>query len=315
MYYNKFISQPIKLLEYAKILKSEKIKKINYFKINKINILEFISIKDKNAYNFLLLYLRKVLSDSGFIRHIDRFINKTTQENFIFLKEQYQKFIIGNTPINTKTEVNRIFPKVLNIFSVEKRVDGSIKGHLSKRKIYYSDLMYNRTNFRDLKKEKSISRQEAKILKDERRPYEEYNDYLIKKAINFIKKKYKKSEVKDAFSGGPAIYVHHIFPKNEFREIADYLENLIKLTSEQHCAHAHPQGNTQIINKDYQLICLLSKSESIERSLIKGEFCYSKNSYIFVINTGLKLNIKKRLSEKLSFDEIRKELILIYKAL
>lgn len=318
--YDKFIAQPIKLLEYAKILEAKKVDNANYFKIKNLDILEFISIKEKNAYLFLAIYLRKVLTNSSFIKFIDKFIKKAkkdtaTKEDFTFLKEKYQQFIIGNTPINGEVEVNRIFPKVLNIFSVENNTLGSIEGYLSKRNIYYTDLMYNRTNFRDLEKTKGTSRQEAETLKKRRKPYEEYNDYLIQKATTFIKKKYKDSEVRDAFASGSAVYVHHIFPKNEFLEIAHYLENLIKLTSEQHYTHAHPKGNTQIINKDYQAVCLLSKSESIENSLIKGEFCYSKNNLIFIINTGLKLGGKERLSEKFSFKEIREKIKTIYKSL
>ncbi len=318
--YNKVAGQPIKTLEYANILKTTKKGRKNYFKIKNLELLEYISIKDKNAYLFLTIYLRKVLSDSGFIKYIDDFLKKalkgqTTKENFNFLKEKYEIFIIGNTKINGKTEVRRIFTKVLNIFSAENNTPGTIKGHLSKRNIYYQDLMYNRINFRDLEKEKGISRTEAKISKKDQKAYEEYNDYLVRKAINFIKKKYKESEIKDSFGSGPAVYVHHIFPKNEFPEIAHYLENLIKLTSEQHYTHAHPKGNTQIINKDYQLVCLLSKSESIEKSLIKGEFYYSKPNLIFVINAGLNLENKNKLSNKLTFQAIKNELKTKYKIL
>jgi len=318
--YNKLAGQPIKTLEYANILETIKRGRKNYFKIKNFELLEYISIKDKNAYLFLTIYLRKVLSDSGFIKYINEFIKKAlngqiTKENFNFLKEKYETFIIGNTKINGKTEVRRIFTKVLNVFSAENNTLGTIKGHLSNRNIYYQDLMYNRINFRDLEKEKGISRTEAKISKKDQKAYEEYNDYLIRKAMNFIKKKYKESEIKDSFGSGPAVYVHHIFPKNEFPEIAHYLENLIKLTSEQHYSYAHPKGNIRIIDKDYQLICLLAKSESIEKSLIQGEFYYSKPSLIFVINTGLNLEDKKKFSNKLTFQAIKNELKTKYKIL
>ncbi len=133
--------------------------------------------------------------------------------------------------------------------------------------------------------------------------------------MDLIKKKYKESEIKDSFGNGPAVYVHHIFPKNEFPEISHYLENLIKLTSEQHYSYAHPKGNTHIINKDYQLVCLLAKSDSIEKSLIKGEFYYSKPNFIFVINTGLNLESKQKISDSLTFKDIRKELKTKYKIL
>ncbi len=316
--YDKFIAQPIKTLEYANILETIKKGKTNYFKIKNFELLEYISIKDRNAYLFLVTYLRKVLTDSDFIKYIDNFIDKAvrdkvSKEDFSFLKEKYEKFIIGNTKINGKTEVRRIFTKVLNIFSVENSTLGTLKGHLSNRNIYYQDLMYNRTNFRDLEKEKRFSRLEAKSTKEEQKSYEDYNDYLVRKAMDFIKKKCKESEIKDSFGKGPAVYVHHIFPKNEFPEIAHYLENLIKLTSEQHYSYAHPKGNTQIINKDYQLICLLAKSESIEKSLIQGEFYYSKINFIFVINTGLLLEKENKFEQSLNFKTIREKLKTYYK--
>lgn len=58
-----------------------------------------------------------------------------------------------------------------------------------------------------------------------------------------------RSEITDAMSiGQQATHMHHIFPKNEFPVIADYVENLIALTSGQHLQKAHPAGK----NSDYR---------------------------------------------------------------
>jgi hypothetical protein len=316
--YDKFIVQPIKTLEYARILESYKKGRTNYYRIKNYELLEYISIKDKNAFIFLNIYLRKVLTDSGFMKYIDDFIEKAknekvTKEHFKFLKDKYEKFIIGNTPINGKTEARRIFTKVINIFSAIDQVQGTLRGNLSQRSIYYQDLMYNRMNFRDLDKEKSISRQEAKATQKEQKSYKEYNEYLINKAIDFIKKKYKESEIKDGYANSPATHVHHIFPRSRYPQIASYLENLIKLTSEQHLTHAHVKGNTHLINEDYQLVCLLSKSKSIENSIMNGEPYYSRNDFVFVINTGLELDKKEEFTINLSFSEIREKLKTVYK--
>ena len=104
--------------------------------------------------------------------------------------------------------------------------------------------------------------------------------------------------------------MHHIFSRAEFPELAHYVENLILLTGTQHNTKAHPSNRTQQINKDYQLTCLLAKSDSIEKSLKKGEFVYRKESFIFVINTGLLVE----LSDKLDFGTIKTELTRIYNA-
>lgn len=87
-----------------------------------------------------------------------------------------------------------------------------------------------------------------------------------------------------------------------------YLENLIKLTPTQHFTKAHLNNKTDKINIDYQLVCLLSKSDSIEKSLNKGEFIYSIESFVFCINTGL----KQELASSLNFQDIKMQLVHIY---
>ena len=313
--YDKFTSQPLRTLAYAGILSLRKEGNKNMYKIKNKQLLEFIGMKERNAYIFLYHYLIKVLSDSNMLRFFEEFKNKcesgdVSNSDFLDLKTRFQRFIIGNTAINGTTEVNRIFPKILNVYSCENNIQGTIKGRLSKRQIYYTDLMYNRPNWRDINKNKNISRNEA-ISEHETLMIEQneaYSDYQVQKAMNLIRKMYTTSEVKDQWSNGPATQVHHIFPKADFPIIAHYLENLIKLTPTQHFTKAHPNNNTQQINKDYQLICLLAKTDSVEKSLRKGEYFYSKESLIFVINTGLSEN----LDYSIDFRDIKRELSRIY---
>ena len=83
------------------------------------------------------------------------------------------------------------------------------------------------------------------------------------------------------------------------------------LTATQHNTKAHPNNKTQQINKDYQLVCLLAKADTIEDSLLRyGERYYRKESFVYVINTGLTVEF----STKLSFDDIKTKLIQIYNA-
>ena len=100
----------------------------------------------------------------------------------------------------------------------------------------------------------------------------------------------------------------HIFPKSQFPTIATYYENLILLTSSQHRQKAHPKGNTQVVDKDYQLVCLMAKSQTIEVSLNEGDNFYRKESFVGVINTGL----TEHLNETISFADIRKFLVAKY---
>ena len=88
----------------------------------------------------------------------------------------------------------------------------------------------------------------------------------------------------------PATQMHHIFPASEYPVIADYLENLIALTPTQHYTYAHPNNNTQYIDRAYQYACLLVKTGTIRDNLLnrKGEpIIYDFYLYQTVLSTGL----------------------------
>jgi len=313
--YDKFTSQPLRTLAYAGILSMKKDGRKNMYKIENRALLEFIGLKERNAFIFLYHYLTKVLADSNMLRHFDTFKNQClngtiTNNEFQDLKTRFQRFIIGNTAINGTTEVNRIFPKILNVLSCQNNIEGTIKGRLSKHQIYYTDLMYNRPNWRDVDKSKSTSRNEA-ISEHENLMIEQneaYSDYQVQKAMKMIRKMYTASEINDQWANGEATQIHHIFPKAEFPLLAHYLENLIKLTPTQHYTKAHPSNKTQQIDRDYQLVCLLAKTDSVESSLRKGEFVYRKESLVYVINKGL----TETLEYDIDFRTIKRELTRIY---
>jgi hypothetical protein len=312
--YDKFIQQPLRLLAYAGVLHVVKRGRKNYYKIKHLQSLTYISLKERNAYIFLYKYFVKVLADSGLLKYFELYKNKyekgkLTKYDFSDLQYRFINFIKGNTAINGEVEIKRIFPKLLNIYACENNLPGSLKGRLSNNQFYYTDLMYNRTNWRDLLKDKTISRQEANNQSDEHiLAGTPYNEYLVQKAMNQIKKMYTESEVKDVWANGDATQVHHIFPRNDFPQLAHYLENLIKLTATQHFSKAHPKNKTDVINKDYQLVCLLAKSDSIDKSTNRNELYYRKESFIHCINTGL----NQKLDFCLTFREIKAELVLIY---
>ncbi|MBR2194306.1 MAG: hypothetical protein IJ911_01690 [Salinivirgaceae bacterium] len=311
--YDKFIQQPLRMLAYAHVLSIEKRGATNYYSIENLDILDFIATKERNAYNFLYAYIIKVLADSNMLRHFETFKEKcknntVTKQDYRELKDKYTRFIIGNTAINGMVEVYRIFTKIINVYAAENDIRGTEKGRLSNYNITFSDLMYNRKNWRDTDKPKAQTRQEAATAEDIRQQ-EEYDAYQVTKAMNLLRKIQTESEVKDQYANGDATQVHHIFPKSEFPAIAHYLENLVKLTATQHYTKAHPNNRTQIINHDYQLVCLLAKSQTIELSLRQvGEKYYRKESFIVVINTGLNAD----LNFSLTFPEIRTELRHLY---
>ena len=103
--------------------------------------------------------------------------NKTDFED---LQKRFIKFIIGNTAINGEVEVRRIFLKLLNVYACENNLPGSVKGRMSENEFYYTDLMYNRKNWRDLPKDKTISRQEESAESEQNiLPDTAFNTYLV----------------------------------------------------------------------------------------------------------------------------------------
>ena len=98
--YDKFFQQPMELLAYSGVLEKDKRKTRNYYRVANEEMLEYISLRDRNALTFLQCYITNVLSDSGIIGKFELFFNNTSKENFDSLKSDYEDFIIANTPIN-----------------------------------------------------------------------------------------------------------------------------------------------------------------------------------------------------------------------
>ncbi len=303
--YNKFFQQPLKALSYAKILNERKVGNTIYFSIENYKILEYISYKEKHSLEFLNIYLEKVLKDSEIWYMFDKFFNDNTKDNFDILKSKYENFIIKNTPKNGKTEVRRIFTKIINPLSFMRKKHGTKKGRFSKDIISRDKLMYNRKNWRDLSKKKAETREEFEMrIGMEKNKQNAYVKYTLNKAKNIIKKlHFPESEIQDEFSVGDARDIHHIFMKSQYPEISTYIENLILLTPTQHLTKAHP-NDTNIINKDYQLLCLLAKSDSIE----KYNYIYSKEDFLYVLKIGLKQNF----SNNIEFGELKTKLVELY---
>lgn len=306
--YNKVLSQPLKLLAYARILHVETVDGSLTFSVANEDLLDYISRKDRNAYNFLYCYFMKVMSDSGFMKYFEDYEQNIVNDPVAAKDEIYDKYyrlINGNTPSHSRLDIRRMFHKVFNVYAAEHHLRGS-NGKIT----YYSDLMYNKKNWRDMDKDKTVTRQEA-MSPEKIEKQEVINSYYVQKAIALIRKIQTISEVNDAWGNGEATQVHHIFPKASFPQIAHYVENLILLTATQHNTKAHPNNKTQQINKDYQLVCLLAKANTIETSLrLVGERYYRKESFVYVINTGLSV----ALNASLTFGEIKTKLVQIYNA-
>lgn len=313
--YDKFFAQPLRCLAYAQVLSLRKEGTRNIFKIENEEILKYISIKERNSLQFLILYLEKVLRDSQLWTFFDTFFKSQNTDNFQKMKEGFKHFLYEHTNINSTNqyEPGRIFTKIINPLANSKRVLGTKGGFLSRDVITYDELMYNRKNWKDIRKLKSETRTEY-----ERRAQNEvatireaYSEFTEQKAKRMIKDRYgTNSEVADKLNAGLATQVHHIFSKSDFPQLEAYLENLILLTATQHSTKAHPNNNTRLIDKEYQLVCLLEKHKTIEKSTEQlSDGFYSKEDYIFVLNTGIDPEEEFQL---LPYSDIKHKLINEY---
>ena len=316
--YNKVLCQPLKLLAYAHVLNEESVKGSLTFSVQDKGMLEYIAIKERNAYDFLYAFFMKVMECSGFARHFREYKRqcddaarldpKQAKGVVIVAKKliykKYHEFIAAHTPSKSVLDANRMFHKVFNIYAFHEQLPGSN----GKRAAWY-DLMYNRINFRDKgRKDKSLTRGEAAAAGITTMNESYYIKYQVDKAKRLVHKlQGDRSEVHDEDGDGKATEFHHIFPVAGFPTIASYTENLILLTSNQHRIKAHPNSNFQMVDKDYQFVCLMAKSDTIEKYLsdVNGGV-YRKDSFVDVINTGFTDGI---LDAKSSFADIRKYLI------
>lgn len=290
--YDKFFSQPVNLFAYSGILSFlGRQGTTNIFKINNLELLEFVAMREMNALRFLTLYIKKVLHDSRIYLLFEDFLSQQNKESFKVLKDNFAQFTIQNTPINQDRECGRIFTKILNPLAFELHKKGTRKGHLSKTIITLDEIKYNRPNWRDTYsgKDKQITRQEHEQAEPILQEKLNYNIQKAKKIVRRYNDKHNNgvSEVKQPNEQVLATQIHHIFPASDFPSISDFIENLIALTPNQHFSYAHPNNQTSYIDKDFQYICLLAKTNTIMNDIAQT---YDFNAYKLVLNTGLNTN-------------------------
>ncbi|MCI8994017.1 MAG: restriction endonuclease [Eubacterium sp.] len=295
--YDKYFGQPVKLLDAAGIINGVKSGRGYTYSVVNRELLEYISFRERNSYHFLCLYIEKVLKDSGIYGMFETFFRLQDKNSFKMLKDDYTDFIISNTRINGATECGRIFTKVLNPLACKYKKLGTEKGHLSKDIITQNMIMYNQKNWRDIlsAKPKDMTRSdyETALPVPDDDGMTTYRMNRAKRNLRRYNELYRdgKTELFDErHILDPATQIHHIFPAHEFPAIADYLENLIALTPTQHYSYAHPNNNTQYVDKNYQYLCLIAKTGKIRDNLTGrsgGPVIYDFYLYQKVLNTGL----------------------------
>lgn len=306
--YDKFFGQPIKLLENAGILSSEKVGNTFVYTVKEVELLELLQ-NENEALQFLNIYIEKVLRDSGLYPIFLEFCREQTKESLGNLKDTFASFTIENTNINGTLECNRIFPKILNPISFRENKKGVIAGRLSKEIITKVNLQYNQKNFKDKDKPKNITRQTYNELYSEKYGQED----KLKNIMDKMKKEVKSyNELYN--QGKPELIMeeemhcvdtvaHHIFPINEKPELMGIPENLICVSPNQHYNYLHPKNHTSRVDKYYQYLCLLSKLNVLETCIFnKRGKLYNFDRYTDMLNKGLNTDI---FDIKMNYDEVR----------
>jgi len=239
-------------------------------------------------------------------KHFDSFFKIQDKNSLFELRTKYIDFIIQNTPIKKELEPIRIFNPLLNTLCFKYKKLGSKLGDIAE--INYNDLLYNRVNWRDVTKDKSMTREIFNnIFVSENIDNINSYKYHIEKTKRFVKAIHKNSEI-HRFDAYPATQAHHIFLSSQFPELADIPENIIAITPNQHFYRAHPKNKTSVIDKSYQAICLISKLDTIENDYRNDLGNYSKESFVNIVNIGLGIEIHHTID----FEELKHSIITHY---
>jgi len=302
--YDKFFGQPLRLLAYAGVLNLNIHNSTNYYTIVAPEVLEYISLRERNALVFLNAYLEKLINDNNLMVYFDNFFHHQDNTTLAILCNKLDHFFWDNTSVQNQYEPPRIYNKIINIFAKCRGKKGISRGHLSRDIITFSEIRYNTTNWRDINKAKNMTRQSYRqMVAAQAVDPTSYFHYRIEKAKKFVRKVENDcSEVHRFLSKYSPTQAHHIFMASEFPELADCPENIICLTPTQHFTMAHPNNRTALIDPDYQIVCLLSKLDSIEINFRNGKDDYSLIDFINVLNTGLNIDY---FTSQMDFEEVK----------
>lgn len=293
--YDKFFQQPMEMLSNAGVLKKTKRGNRNFYKVDDMEVLGYIAMRERNALFFLKTYIEKVLRDSGIYACFEAFFRAPAKDTYQCVKDAFSSFMIQNTKINGTVECNRIFIKVINPLAYFSNSQGTEKGRLSKQIITYDMLMYNRNNFRDVyaDKPKGITRKEyaAAHPVEVNEAYYHYQSAKAKRFLRLFNDQNRSGQTEypePAHTMDRAIHMHHIFPEALYPEISYFLENIIALTPTQHLNYAHPIGRTQEIDEQYQHLLLLAKADRIRENLTDGtvDDIYEFANFLHVLHVG-----------------------------
>lgn len=329
--YGKLLSQPHTQLVYAEILERNETKKSHTYKIKNKKaetILKFVAESMENAFVFQNIFYEKVIDDSNFRKKVEKY--KTTDMSDVSkaekaeekLRNQFISLIKNNTKTKKTIEPQKMYLKFINNLAVAWKIRGRGDRGITKLIPRNFDgaweqelLKYNKPNWFDdiLEKPKNMTRSEGKTKFEDRQKSITNARSRSTAAKKKIRLKYGTvSEHKDRHSYLEANYGHHIIQEAHHPEFADYVENIINVSTEQH-RQAHLVGRPPTlcytkINRAYQKELLKSKLKSIEESTNKNENFYSIEKFIEILNVKKPYGPDLKISPNSKITTIRNKL-------
>ena len=297
--YDKFIGHPINTFKYSGLIKKND---STHYKIIHKEILNQIGNNEIFSFKFLISFIYYIISQISLREDFDHFINlsknfQAKNEDLTRLKEAFKYKIHTLTPVKNSTEPPRIFVNYLNPLCAKENCFGASRGRLSKTIINYETIKYNQVNFIFENKPKNMPRKQwITKLSQEVESYSDQYSILERKCKKEVTDYHNSiSEVKDQLSHAKATHSHHIFPKFDYPKYAAIKENLITLTPGQHLERAHPDGKTNLIDPNYQILCLKSKLKSIKKSYESYDGFYNYSNFINMINSSFDKNLEPKI--------------------
>ena len=301
--YDKFFAQPICFLTFFGILHREKKGNKYYHTVLKPDILDYISSDQRKALNFINICLISFIRSNQIEKYFDKFFNEQDKGSYLSLREKFFEFTYQFTNIkpNNKHEPGRIFTPIINALAFKQNKKGTQGGRLSDDKIYFTDLIYARPNWKDILDGKpgELTREEWAEKKLDNIDENISLSSSERSAKKSIVTKYGNISEYSGSDGG--LDTHHIFPRSYHFNLCYYKENLIRITPDEHYVKAHPNRNTQIVDKPFQVELLKAKLNSIKTSLDAGEDFYDLKLFIDMLNKGFKID----LPDNLSIDDLK----------
>ena len=298
--WNKFFPQPMTFLTYFGVLSRDESKKPHKYQIKNVDILNYIESQPYRSLKFIIYASQEFIRQNNLNNYLDDFFNKETKSAFNDLRNNFEQFIYNNTNIKktNKHEPSRIYNKIINHVAYNLNKKGNYKGRMSEDVIQLEELQYNQKNWFDIfsGKPKDVSRAEWAKRYYAKLSEEEGFDVSERAAKRKIAARH--GYISEYSGDNKANETHHIFMKSEFSKLRFLHENLIRITAGEHLQNAHPMGNRQLVDKQFQIKLLLAKLKSIKKSLDANDGFYDLKHFIYVLNTGYDEKIPESSSVK-----------------